>query len=170
MTQLPSDLQALVASTSSSPEEDCGDFGIRIGRDGTWHYRGSPIGRMPLVKLFASVLHRREDGFWLITPAERGRIEVEDAPFVAVELAVEGEGRDRSLAFRTNLDERATAGPDHPIRVMHASDGEPRPYIEIRDGLEALIVRSVFYELVELGEEKDGRFGVWSTGTFFPLD
>ena len=154
----------------------CGDVDIRIARDGTWFYHGSPIGRKPLVKLFASVLRRDADGaYWLITPAEQCRIRVDDAPFTAVEMSVEGEGHNRLLTFRTNVDENVNAGPDHPIRVVtDPATGEPSPYIYVRDGLEALIVRSVFYDLVELGVEESqpggGRtLGVWSGGMFFAL-
>ncbi|MBV9858541.1 MAG: DUF1285 domain-containing protein [Alphaproteobacteria bacterium] len=147
---------------------------MRIARDGTWFYRGSPIGRLPLVKLFASVLRREADGgFWLVTPAERGRIAVEDAPFLAVEVTAKGDGPARELIFRTNLDEIVAAGPDHPLRVETAASGEPSPYILVRPGLEARLARPVFYEVVELaGEESvDGatRFGVWSGGMFFDL-
>jgi hypothetical protein len=153
--------------------ETCGDFDIRILRDGTWLYHGSPIGRKPLVRLFSTVLRREDDGFWLITPVERGRIVVDDAPFTAVEMTVEGAGTDRRLHFRTNVDDTVTADRDHPIRVALAPDGEPSPYVLVRDRLEALIVRAVYYDLVELGEERlvDGeeRYGVWSAGTFFPL-
>lgn len=148
-------------------------YDIRIARDGTWFYQGSPIGRRGLVRLFASVLRRDEAGdYWLITPAERGRIQVDDAPFTAVELTVAGEGPDQALTFRTNIDEMVTAGPDHPIRVaVNPDTGEPAPYILVREGLEALIVRSVYYELVERSVEgQDGRIGVWSQGAFFPLD
>ncbi|HZT88868.1 MAG TPA: DUF1285 domain-containing protein [Stellaceae bacterium] len=157
---------------------DCGDLDMRIAADGTWFYRGSPIGRLPLAKLFASVLRREPDGrFWLVTPAERGLVAVDDAPFVAVELTAEGEGRDRNLIFRTNLDEIVTAGPEHALRVETAADGEPRPYIVVRSGgstaLEALIARPVFYELVDLAAEEEvggvRRFGVWSGGEFFEL-
>ena len=147
---------------------------MRIARDGTWHYRGSPINRMPLVKLFASVLRREDDGsYWLVTPAERGRVEVEDAPFIAVEVDREGEGNAQNLIFRTNLDEIVTAGPDHPLRVETAADGTPAPYILVRSGLEARLARPVFYEVVDLGEEvadnEETRLGVWSGGTFFDL-
>jgi hypothetical protein len=147
---------------------------MRIARDGTWSYRGSPIGRLPLVKLFASVLRREADGrYWLVTPAERGHIEVEDVPFLAVALTVEGEGRNQQLIFQTNLDEFVTAGADTPLRVETAADGEPAPYILVRDGLEARLARPVFYDLVELGtEERVGdaiQFGVWSQGMFFRL-
>jgi len=153
---------------------DCGDLDMRIARDGTWFYRGSPIGRLPLVKLFASVLRRERDGlYWLVTPAERGRVTVEDAPFIAVAVDREGEGRDQHLIFRTNLDEIVTAGPDHKLRVETAADGTPAPYIMVRPGLEARLLRPVFYELVELAREEpiagEVQFGVWSGGRFFRL-
>jgi hypothetical protein len=154
---------------------DTKDFDIRIARDGNWYHQGSLIGRKALVKLFSTVLMRDESGqYWLITPAERGRIEVEDAPFTAVELSVNGQGQSQVLRFRTNLDEWVEAGADHPVRVDHAPDtGEPRPYILVRDGLDALIVRAVFYLMVELGvgRQHEGRndFGVWSKGIFFSL-
>lgn len=153
----------------------CGDFDIRIARDGTWFYRDSPIGRKPLVKLFASVLRRQADGaYWLVTPVERGRVIVEDAPFTAVELDARGAGRDQVLAFRTNVDDWVEAGPGHPIRVDLAPEtGEPSPYILVRDGLDALILRSVYYHLVDLSVERvhNGQktLGVWSHGSFFPL-
>ena len=158
----------------------CGDFDIRIARDGTWYYRGSPINRKPLVKLFSTVLRREQDGeYWLVTPAERGRIAVEDAPFTAVEVTASGAGPDRALTFRTNLDDFVIADRDHPIRVVHQHNdtnqpgGEPRPYILVRPGLEALILRSVFYHLVDLGEVRavDGaeQLGIWSRGQFFAL-
>ena len=153
---------------------DCGDLDIRIARDGTWSYRGSPIGRAPLVKLFASVLRREADGsYWLVTPAERGRIEVEDVPFLAVELTALDGGCDQRLIFRTNVDDIVTAGPDHSLRVETAANGEPAPYIMVRGGLEARLARPVFYELVELGTEEEiagaVQFGVWSNGAFFRL-
>ncbi len=155
-------------------------YDMRIARDGTWFYHGSPIGRIALVKLFATVLRRDDAGdYWLITPAERGRITVEDVPFIAVELRAEGEGRDRTLSFRTNLDEWVTAGADHPIRVAHGEAGDPElsqtpaPYILVRDRLEARIGRAVFYELVGLAEERRTpqgiELGVWSEQIFFPL-
>jgi hypothetical protein len=147
---------------------------LHIARDGSWHYRGSPIARLPLVKLFASVLRREPDGgYWLVTPAERGRVTVEDAPFVAVALDVEGEGRRQRLIFRTNLDEFVTAGREHPLRIETAADGEPAPYILVRERLEAKLARPVFYDLVELGVEEtvadETLFGVWSEGSFFAL-
>ncbi len=161
---------------------ECGDLPFVIQRDGTWLYRGSPIGRKELVCLFSSVLRRDEAGdFWLETPLERGRIQVEDTPWVAVELDWSGccSGRHQCLTFRTNVDQVVTAGPEHPIRVAHnALTCEPIPYIHIRNGLgskplEARIGRAVYYELVALavpgcvGGRK--QLGVWSSGVFFPL-
>jgi hypothetical protein len=153
----------------------CGDFDIRIAADGTWFYRGSPIGRKELVKLFATVLRRDAEGdYWLVTPVERGRVTVDDAPFTAVEMRVEGHGEAQIISFRTNVDRWVEAGPDHPIRIAVAPDsGAPRPYILVWDGLEALILRPVYYHLVDAAVEarRDGRntVGVWSHGTFFPL-
>lgn len=159
----------------------CGDLDMRIARDGTWYYQGTPIGRPALVKLFSTVLRREEDGsYWLVTPVERGRILVEDAPFTAVELAVDGAGRDQTLAFRTNVDTWVEAGDETPISVVEDEEtGEPRPYVRVRDRLDALIVRSVYYELVNLAsaapdaahaEDPDPQsLGVWSNGVFFPL-
>lgn len=154
---------------------DCGRFDIVIKRDGTWLYRGSPIHRMSLVRLFASVLRRDGEGaYWLVTPAERGLITVEDVPFMAVELTVRGDGRDQELIFRTNVDDTVAASDDHPLRaVIDDATGEPRPYVLVRNGLEARLIRPVFYQLVDLGnEERVGDttfFGVWSKGRFFPL-
>jgi len=151
---------------------DCGHYDIRVARDGSWYYRGSRIDRKPLVTLFSSVLCRDPDGtYWLKTPVEKGRIDVDDAPFVAVELRVEGDGPDQTLIVRTNLDEFVTIGPDHPLRVeTDPQTGEPAPYVTVRDGLDALVARSVYYELAELGIERpDGMLGVWSSGTFFVL-
>lgn len=153
----------------------CGDIDMRIARDGTWYYQGSPIGRRAMVKLFATVLRRDADGdFWLETPVEKCRIQVEDAPFIAVEMTVTGTGGEQRLEFRTNVDEIVIAGPEHPIRVdTDSATGEPSPYIMIRDGLEALIARAVFYDLVELAEERrvDGEtvLVVSSDAAAFPL-
>lgn len=161
------------------PPMECGDLPFIIKRDGTWLYRGSPIGRKELVCLFASVLKREEDGsFWLETPAERGRIEVEDAPFLAVEMDWVGCGRDQRLVFRTNVDQLVTAGPDHPIRIAHdVLTCEPTPYIRVRGTrrapVEARISRAVYYELAALAEPAAQQcrkmLGVWSNGQFFPL-
>ncbi|MFV3127665.1 DUF1285 domain-containing protein [Niveispirillum sp. KHB5.9] len=169
-------LKALGGGAPQSPSAEDEAYPIEIRADGTWFYHGSPIGRLPLVKLFATVLRRDEAGdYWLITPAERGRITVEDAPFVAVGLEVEGAGKDQRLSFTTNLEATVTAGPDHPIRVVtDATTGEPRPYIRVKGpagtGLEARINRAIFYDLVERADAGDGdEIGVWSQGMFFPL-
>ena len=154
---------------------DRGDLGMRIARDGTWFYHGSPIGRKPLVRLFASVLGRDENGaYWLTTPAEKGRVEVDDAPFLAVALEVTGRGRGQALRFVTSIGDAVTADADHPIRVaVKPRTGEPSPYVLVRDRLDALIARPVFYELVEHGVEEtvggETQFGVWSAGCFFVL-
>ncbi len=154
---------------------DCGNLPFVIKRDGTWMYRGSAIERKELVCLFASVLKRGDDGSFLLeTPAERGRIEVEDAPFVAVELDWGGDGRHQTLSFRTNVDQVVTAGPEHPIRVAHdLLTCEPTPYILVRPGIEARINRAVYYELVALAVPEwvgcRRMLGVWSCGRFFPL-
>lgn len=153
----------------------CGDIDMRIGRDGTWFYHGSPIGRKPLVKLFAGVLHRDDDGnYWLETPFEKCRIRVDDAPFTAVEMFVDGVGREQRISFSTNIDEKVIADAAHPIRVaVDIETSQPSPYVWLRDGLEALITRAVFYDLVALGEEVkiDGEIvlGIWSCGQFFSI-
>ncbi|WP_328702996.1 DUF1285 domain-containing protein [Arenibaculum pallidiluteum] len=150
-------------------------YPIRIGRDGTWFHEGGPIRRMELVRLFAGVLSRDEaGGYWLATPYERGRIEVDDLPFVAVAVEFHNEDGHQALVFRTNLDQTVVAGPDHPLGVdQDPETGEPRPYIGIGRGLEARIARPVFYELVERGERRqDGagtEVGIWSRGTWFTL-
>lgn len=153
----------------------CGDLDMRIDREGVWYYQGSPIGRKALVRLFSTVLRREADGsYWLVTPAERGSIVVEDAPFMAVAVDGEGSGRDQRLRFRTNVDDEFVADKTHPIRVIHDPvTEEPRPYVLVRQGLEARIARAVYYELVALGGCEcvggESHFGVWSAGTFFPL-
>ena len=155
--------------------EFCGDLDMRIARDGTWFYLGTPIGRERLVRLFSTVLRHDEDGkYYLVTPVEKVGIQVEDAPFVAVAMTVEGAGRDQVLTFTTNVGDETLAGPDHPMRFeIDKETGEPAPYVHVRARLEALINRAVFYDLVELGveEEHEGEtwFGIWSGGVFFPF-
>ncbi|WP_439541635.1 DUF1285 domain-containing protein [Hyphomicrobium sp.] len=153
----------------------CGDIGLAIARDGGWLYRGSPIGRMALVKLFARVLRRDPDErYYLVTPAEKIDIAVEDAPFVAVELEVTGSGRGQVLMFRTNVDDVVRCGAEHPLRFgTGAADDGLKPYVRVRGRLEALVSRSLVYDLVELAdlaaEDDAGRAGIWSDGAFFLL-
>ena len=148
----------------------CGDLDIRIARDGTWFYLGTPIGRAGLVKLFSSILKREGDAYFLVTPVEKVGITVDDAPFVAVDFEVAGEGAAQSITFTTQVEDTVTADPDHPIRVLRDPEtGEPSPYVEVRAGLEALIDRKSFYRLVDIGAHKDGWFGLWSGGAFFAV-
>ena len=154
---------------------DCGDFGIAIDRDGVWTYRGSPIRRVELVRLFASVLRRTSDGrYWLVTPGERGVVSVADVPFVVVELAREGDGTAQRLRLRTNVDEWVTLGPARGLRLGRQPDGGVAPYVEVRDGLDARLARAVYYDLAEHAVQASGpegeRSGIWSDGAFIPLD
>jgi hypothetical protein len=149
---------------------DCGDIDMRIARDGTWFYQGTPIGRPAMVRLFASILRRDGDRYVLVTPVEKVGIRVDDAPFVALDVEA-GEG---GLRFVTNVGDEVAAGPDHPIRVeFDPATGEPSPYVHIRRGLWARIDRKTFYRLVDLGElGPEGQadwFGVSSGGAFFPI-
>ncbi len=148
----------------------CGDLDIRIARDGTWFYLGTPIGRIELVKLFSTIIRRDGDDYFLVTPVEKVGITVEDAPFVAVDFERVGD----DLRFETNVGDFAVAGADHPIRVVRDPEtGEPSPYVLVRRNLEALIDRKSFYRLVDIGEtaSHDGVdwFGVRSGGRFFPI-
>jgi len=152
----------------------CGDLDIRIGRDGLWWYLGTPIGRVELVKLFASVLKLEDGKYYLVTPVEKIGITVDDAPFVAVDFRAEKEDGAQVLVFETNVGDETVAGPANPIRVHRDPEtGEPSPYVHVRRGLEALIDRKSFYRLVEIGEhrEVDGErlFGVSSRGEFFAI-
>ncbi|MDQ2066910.1 DUF1285 domain-containing protein [Xinfangfangia sp. CPCC 101601] len=151
----------------------CGDIDMRIARDGTWYYLGTPIGRAPLVKLFSSILKREGDSYFLVTPVEKVGIKVDDAPLLAIDFEAEGTGEAQNLHFVTKTEDRAMAGPDHPIRVERDDKGEPSPYVLIRSNLWALIDRKSFYRLVELGchAPHDGAswFGLWSGGQFFPV-
>jgi uncharacterized protein len=153
----------------------CGEIDMRIARNGSWYYLGSPINRPAMVKLFSSILRREpDDSYVLVTPVEKCAIRVDDAPFVAVEMTATGEGDRRLLAFRTNVDDVVPLDQDHPLRVaINSETGEPSPYVLVRDRLEALIARSVFYQLVEMAEERElnGRpvLGIVSAGHFFRL-
>ena len=151
----------------------CGDIGLKITRDGTWHYRGSPIGRPALTRLFASILRKDPDRYVLVTPVEKVAIEVEDAPFLAVEMTVEGDCAARTIRFRTNVDDWFALDAEHPIRFEQGPSAGVKPYALVRGDLWALVTRPVFYDLVELGETRavDGRemFGVASAGQFFVI-
>ncbi len=148
----------------------CGDLDMRIARDGTWFYLGTPIGRVELVRLFSTILRRDGDDYFLVTPVEKVGITVDDAPFVAVDFEVSGTGRDQVLVFETNVGDFASAGPENPIRVVRDLEtGEPSPYVLVRANLEALIDRKSFYRLVEIGCHHQGWFGLWSGGEFFKV-
>jgi hypothetical protein len=146
----------------------CGDSEMRIARDGTWYHQGSPIGRPAMVRLFSTILRREPNGgFVLVTPVEKLDIAVEDAPFVAVEVRSEGEGKQRNLAFRLNTGDLVVAGPEHRLRF----EAGPHPYVEVRRGLDALVARPVYYELAEIALAEGAEPpGVWSGGLFFPLE
>jgi uncharacterized protein len=153
----------------------CGDLDLRIAADGTWHYLGTPIGRPAMVRLFASVLKREEDGrYFLVTPVEKVGIRVDDAPFLAVVMELEGVGAERALVFRTNVDDIVRCDADHPLRFERetGTDGI-KPYLHVRRDLWALVTRALFFDLVGLGEVRklDGReqFGIASAGAFFPM-
>ena len=153
---------------------DCGDIGMTIRRDGAWVYQGSPIGRMALVKLFASILRKDADGkTYLVTPAEKVVVTVEDAPFLAVEMAVDGEGADQVLTFRTNVDDVVAAGAEHPLRFERQRRGEGglKPYVLVRGRLEALCTRAVYGELAALAiaAGETGALGLWSGGVWHPM-
>ncbi|MCY4302499.1 MAG: DUF1285 domain-containing protein [Aestuariivita sp.] len=148
----------------------CGELDIRIARDGTWFYLGTPIGRIELVRLFSSILKREGDRYYLVTPVEKVGIRVDDAPFVAVDFAIRQEEQGQTLTFETHVGDFARASADCPIRVtIDPQTHEPSPYILIRRNLEALIDRKSFYRLVDLAVHYQGWFGVWSRGEFFPI-
>lgn len=149
----------------------CGDIDMRIAADGTWFYLNSPIGRKPLVQLFASVLRRDpDDRYYLVTPVEKCGIRVDDAPFTAIRMAVHGEGRDRIIRFETNVDDEVTVDAAHPLRFAdEPGTGGLKPYVTVRANLEALVSRALFYDLVGAGMVEEGWFGVWSSGHFFPM-
>ncbi|NWG71598.1 MAG: DUF1285 domain-containing protein [Parvularculaceae bacterium] len=151
----------------------CGELNLVIRRDGVWVHEGSPIGRAALVRLFSTVLRREGGRYFLVTPVEKLGVVVEDAPFLAVLMRVEGAGTSQRLTFTTNVGDEATAGPGHELVVRPNPAGESAPYIHIRAGLWAKVARPVYYDLVALGEPRDCeggvRFGVYSLGVFFPL-
>lgn len=173
--------ESLVASVRATPAKGlppvhlwnppfCGDLDMRIARDGTWFYLGTPIGRPELARLFSSILKLEGEKYFLVTPVEKVGITVDDAPFVAVDFDASGVGPDQVLTFETNMGDKAVAGPDNPIRVDRDPEtGEPSPYVHIRAGLEALIDRKSFYRLVDIGSHHENWFGLWSGGEFFGI-
>ena len=177
LSQLPlAEVARLAAERRLPPVEKwnptrTGHSAMRIDRDGRWFHEGAPIGRPAMVRLFSTILRRETDGSHvLVTPAEKLTIDVEDAPFVAVEMTSEGEGQARRVAFRLNTGDLVVAGPEHPVTTRERPSG-PQPYLAVRGGLEALIARPVYYELAELAlAEESQPPGLWSDGAFFPLD
>jgi hypothetical protein len=181
MPELPLGLASLQRETAAGrklpPVEKwnpahCGEIDIRIARDGTWFHQGTPVGRRELVRLFSTILRKEAEAYYLVTPAEKMRIQVEDVPFLAVLLEVRGTGHAQQLAFTTNVGDDVVADAEHRIRVENAPEtGEPAPYIHVRGGLEARISRSVFYQLadVAVAGEREDELGLWSAGVFFPI-
>jgi hypothetical protein len=151
----------------------CGEIDMRIAADGTWHYMGTPINRPALVKLFSTVLRKDQERYVLVTPVERVGIEVEDVPFLAVEMAVEGAGKSRQIAFRTNVDDLVQIGPEHPLRFEQDANGGIKPYVKVRGELWARVTRALALDLIAMGEEKDvegvATFGVTASGMFFHI-
>lgn len=174
LSRLAESLGAIARSKGLPPVERwnpdfCGDIDMRIAADGTWFYGGTPIGRPALVRLFSTILRRDPERFVLVTPVERVGIAVEDAPFVAVQMVVEGDGEARTIAFRTNVDDVASVGPDHPMRFERDDHDGVKPYVRVRGELWARVTRALAYDLVELAEEREGAFGLWAGGVFFPI-
>lgn len=185
-TAKPSGLERLIKTLNQQPGQKaapvhlwdppyCGELDMVIKSDGSWHYDGTPIGRQKLVALFATVLKREGDDFFLVTPVEKIGITVEDAPFIAIAMERKGEGEEQLLTLTSNVGDTVLAGADNALRFAPEPDGESvKPYVHIRAGLEARLSRAVYYELANLAVEAtvDGakQFGVWSNGEFFPLD
>jgi uncharacterized protein len=165
-------LRGLGPAPSWNPP-DCGDIDMRIAADGTWFYCGSPIGRAPLVQLFASVLRREGERYVLVTPVEKVGIQVDDAPFLAVGMLLESEAEQPRLKFRTNVEDLVTVDSEHPLRFEHGASDGLKPYVRVRDDLWALVKRALFYDLVDLGRIErvvnEDWFGVRSCGLFFPI-
>jgi hypothetical protein len=162
-----------VAPAPSWNPPDCGDIDMRIAADGTWFYCGSPIGRAPLVQLFASIMRKEGDRYVLVTPVEKVGIKVDDAPFLAVEMGVESDGDEPLLTFRTNVEDVVTVDGAHPLRFERGASEGLKPYVRVRGDLWALVKRALFYDLVALGRtqrfENEDWFGMRSTGRFFPM-
>lgn len=149
----------------------CGDAGLEIRADGSWWHDGARMTREALVRLFATILRKDEDGeHYLVTPGEKISIAVEDAPFLGVRVDREGHGRDQHVAVTTNMGDVFALGGAHPLRVAFGEDGQPRPYARVRGRLEARILRAPFYDLAAWADSEAGRLGIWSSGVFFPLE
>jgi uncharacterized protein len=165
-------LRGLGPAPSWNPP-DCGDIDMRIAADGTWFYCGSPIGRAPLVQLFASVLRREGERYVLVTPVEKVGIKVDDAPFLAVEMLLESEAEQPRLKFRTNVGDLVTVDSEHPLHFVHGASEGLKPYVRVRGDLWALVKRALFYDLVDLGRIErvvnEDWFGVRSCELFFPM-
>jgi hypothetical protein len=172
-TDAPAQAQASAASVRDWNPPFCGDIDMRIARDGSWFYHGTPILRPALVRLFSTILRKDPDRYVLVTPVERVGIRVDDAPFVAVEMSVDGDGASRTLRFRTSVDDWVTAGPAHPLRFETGESGGVKPYVLVRDGLWALAGRTLALDLVALCEirsyEGAEHFGVAAGGAFFSV-
>jgi len=171
---LPAGLQGYLRQRDLPQVQDwrpthCGDSLMRIASNGTWFHQDRPIARLELVRLFSTILRKDEDGFALVTPAEKLSIEVEDAPFLAVLLNVQESGPDQRLCFTTNVGDQVTADADHSLDFQMLK-GAPVPYLNVRSGLLAKAARPVYYQLAELAVTHRDRMGVWSCGTFFPFD
>ena len=178
LPNMAEEIRALVGDGDSLPPveqwhpERVGDIDIRIGRDGHWFYQGEEMTREAVVRLFSTILRKDDDGYCLVTPAEKMRIQVEDAPFVVRLMDVEGEGQAQTIHFSTNVGDSFTLSANHPLRVYTNENGDPKPYVKVRRNLEALVSRSVYYELADLAVPKaegSDDYGVWSTGEFFQL-
>ncbi len=178
LSRLAESLGAIAKAKGIPPVERwnpdfCGDIDMRIAADGTWFYNGTPIGRPALVKLFASILRKDPERFVLVTPVERVGIAVEDAPFLAVEMAVEGEGSGRAVAFRTNVDDLVRVDAGHPLRFERDDADGVKPYVLVRGGLWARVTRALTFDLLDLGEERtvggETLFGVAAGGEFHPV-
>jgi uncharacterized protein len=165
-------LRDLAPAPSWNPP-DCGDIDMRIAADGTWFYCGSPIGRAPLVQLFASIMRKEGDRYVLVTPVEKVGIRVDDAPFLAVEMRVDDEADEQRLTLRTNVEDLVTVDGEHPLRFERGTSEGLKPYVRVRGDLWALVKRALFYDLVALGRtervENEDWFGVRSRGLFFPM-
>ena len=174
LSRLAESLGAIARTKSIPPVERwnpdfCGDIDMRIAADGTWFYGGTPIGRPALVRLFSTILRKDPERYVLVTPVERVGIAVEDAPFVAVQMIVEGEGNGRTIAFRTNVDDIVAVGPEHELRFSRDDHDGVKPYVRVRHDLWARVTRALTYDLIGLGEERDGTFGLGVAGIFFTI-